>query len=55
MGETSKANLKEFIKETIRKRPDFTSSRYNTNMTVNMGATAAGKSDINLRTAQNSS
>ena len=35
MGETSRANLKEYIKDTIRQRPDFTSSRQFTNLSLN--------------------
>ena len=32
MGETNRANLKNFIEETIRKRTDFNSSYYNTSI-----------------------
>lgn len=57
MGDTSRANLKDFIEETIRKRTDFNSSMYNTGMKANANGTQrSSQSNFGqAKTGQNSS
>ena len=58
MGETSRANLKEYIKDTIRQRPDFNSSRNFTNDTLNKNPSKSypnSQSNFNVNGGQNSS